>query len=584
MSNPIIEAVTPAGVGFQPTHLYFADQLGKVLVVVNYPPRVGIGWLSRIGHTPGVVLSVHTTLTDPTVLIKQINISIGELGARLEQGGNALTRQRTEQALQDAQTLLRKIDQEQQAAYYVTVVMLVLAPDMEVLNRRVNFVQSSASAQGMRARVLTFGQEQGMRAVAPWAELPPDVPGQRNMPAETVAAMLPFTKHGLNAGMGVIMGRDADNGLVLLDHWGGEGISTTNANMAVLGTPGGGKSFGVKVQILRHYAQGVQFVVVDPEREYGDICQSLDGDWIDTTGDGGRINPLQVLPLLDESATSESTTRGPLAAHLQFFRGFIAAYLQDLTQTEMAALEEAVTEVYKTHGIDWHTDPSTVEEWPTMADLYEYLQSHYADSRLPLLLRSAAMGADAAIWQGQTTVTTQSDLTVLDIYGLRDAADNVKRAQYYLTTYYAWYLVRRARHSGRHIVMVIDEAYLLIDERNPATLQFVFEVAKRIRKYGPPPIGAGLWLITQNVSDFLSGAAKSYGEAIFGTCDYKLLMRLGERDLERLVPLLRLSEAEQSLLVSAKRGEGLLLAGRDRVRLRTEATATEHRIITGGDG
>ncbi|MCL6453727.1 MAG: conjugal transfer protein TraC [Alicyclobacillus sp.] len=584
MGNPIIEAVTPAGVGFQPNHLYFGDQYGKVLLVTNYPPRVGIGWLSRVGQIPGVVLSVHTTPTDPTALIKQINISIGELGARLEQGSNALVRQRTEQALQDAQTLLRTIDQEQQQVYYVTVTILVLAATQEELSRRVNRVQSSAAAQGMRARVLTFAQEQGLRATSPWAELPVDVPGQRNMPAETIAAMLPFTKHGLNTGTGVIIGRDADSGLVLLDHWGSEGANTTNANMAVLGIPGGGKSYSVKVEMLRHYAQGVQFIVVDPEREYGGICESLGGDWIDTTGDGGRINPLQVLPLLDESATSGSTTRGPLASHLQFFRGFIAAYLQDLTQTEMAALEEAVTEVYKTHGIDWHTDPSTVEKWPTMADLYEYLQTHYEDSRLPLLLRSAAVGADAAIWQGQTTVTTNSDLTVLDIYGLRDAADNVKRAQYYLTTYYAWYLVRRARSSSRHIVMVIDEAYLLIDERNPATLQFVFEVAKRIRKYGPPPIGAGLWLITQNVSDFLSGSAKSYGEAIFGTCDYKLLMRLGERDLERLIPLLKLSEAEQTLLTNAKRGEGLLLAGRDRVRLKTEATELEHRIITGGDG
>lgn len=584
MSNPIIEAVTPSGLGWQPNYLHFADKLGKVLVINNYPPRVGIGWLSRLGTMPGVTLSVHATPTDPAVLVKQINISIGELGARLEQGGNALVRQRTEHSLEDAQAILRKIDQEQQKVYYITVVVLVLAPTVDELNRRVNRVQSSAAAQGMRVRVLTFSQEQGFRSVAPWGELPTDVPGARNMPAETVAAMYPFVRRGLNVGAGVVMGRDSDNGLVLVDHWGAEGTSTTNANMAVLGTPGGGKSYGVKVQILRHYAQGVQFVIVDPEREYGDISKSLDGDWIDTTGDGGRINPLQVLPLLDDSATSRSATRGPLANHLQFFRGFALAYLQDLTQTEMAALEEAVTEVYKTHGIDWHTDPSTVEEWPTMADLYEYLQTHYEDSRLPLLLRSAAVGADAAIWQGQTTVTTQSDMTVLDIYGLRDAADNVKRAQYYLSTYYAWYLVRRARQSGRHIVMVIDEAYLLIDEQNPATLQFVFEVAKRIRKYGPPPIGAGLWLITQNVSDFLSGSAKSYGEAIFGTCDYKLLMRLGERDLERLVPLLRLSEAEQSLLISAKRGEGLLLAGRDRVRLRTEATATEHRIITGGDG
>ena len=106
-------------------------------------------------------------------------------------------------------------------------------------------------------------------------------------------------------------------------------------------------------------------------------------------------------------------------------------------------------------------------------------------------------------------------------------------------------------------------------------------MSKRIRKYGSPPIGGALWVITQNVVDFLAPEVARFGEAVLDNAAYKLLMRQGERDLEALDRLLQLSEAEHALLASARRGEGLLVAGNQHIRLRVEAAPWEDSLIRG---
>ena len=235
---------------------------------------------------------------------------------------------------------------------------------------------------------------------------------------------------------------------------------------------------------------------------------------------------------------------------------------------------------YRQAGVDWRTDPASVTVWPTTADLYQYVKAH-GSQRLAVLLRTAAEGADSAMWAGQSTVNlSDADFTVLDVHDLSESSDKVKRAQYFNALGLAWDIARRGRAEGRKTILVVDEAWLLADPQTPQALSFLRDMSKRIRHYGSPPIGGAVWVITQNVVDFLAPEVARFGEAILGNAAYKLLMRQGERDLEALDRLLQLSEAEHSLLSTAKRGEGLLVAGNQHVRLHVEASPYEHEIIT----
>jgi type IV secretory pathway VirB4 component len=580
----LVDMISPQALEFNAKQVVFNDQLARVLVIAGYPPKVNAAWLSRIAGMPGVVCSVHIEPSDPTDLINSLNKAIGEYAGRLEMGGNALTMQRTEQALKDAEELMRKIDQEQQQVFYVTVILMVLAPNQQELDRRTRQVEAALAASGMRGRVLIFRQEEGLKAAGPFCTLPDEVKeaGARNMPAETVAASFPFTASGINDGSGIVLGKDRDGGLVLVDIW-KRGGDRTNSNWTILAKPGAGKSFTAKMLLLREYMQGSRVIIIDPEREYKEMCRKLGGVWINCTGGEGKINPLQVrLRPVEEEDEENNSLQSPLALHIQTLRTFFSLYLRDLTDTEKAALEDALVEVYKEAGITWDTDPRGVpnDKWPTVKELYEYCVKKAEENpetygRLSVLLKRAAEGADLYLWAGPTAVEADSDFIVFDVHDLQNAEDQVKRAQYFNVLSFAWNILERDRRE--RTVLVVDEAWMLVDPQTPQAIAFLRDTSKRIRKYN-----GSLIVISQNVIDFLAPEVQRYGQALLDNPTYKLLLAQGEKDLEAITTLMNLSEAEHDLLVNAKRGEGLFVAGTQRIHIKIEAAPYEMQYLTGG--
>ncbi len=579
------DMLAPSALAFQPHYLDLGDTPGRVLVITGYPPRVGDAWLARLAGMPGVSLSVHVQPTDPAALVKAVNASITEFASRLAAGGAPILRQRNEQSLADAQALLRKIDQEQQTVGRVTVALLVMAPDAEELTRRVRQVQAAIAAAGMRAFEASYQQESGLRAVGPWCHLPADVgkAGGRHLPVETIAAMYPFVRAGLNEAAGIVFGRDGDGGLVLLDLT-KQSNGRINGNISVLGGSGGGKSTAAKVLILRALALGWRVLVIDPEAEYTRLAKALGMPVVDVGGGGGRINPLHIDPTPDEPDEDEEATgpvvQGALTTYLQRVRTFFRLYLPSLTDVEHAILEKAAVAAYAAKGVTWETDPSTIKVWPTIADVYAEVVKRPDAERLAVLLESAAQGADAALWAGQSTVHVGQDpLVVLNIKRLGNAEGKVRRAQFFNVLGYAWDLVRQGRAANQYTLLVVDEAWVLIDPEAPQALEHLRDWAKRIRKYGPLPIGAVMAVVTQNIGDFLDPAVARLGAPVISNASVRILTRQEGRDLEALSGLFRLTEAEHSLLASAKTGEALMLAGNDRVRLRVEVAPHESELI-----
>lgn len=588
----LIDLFAPPALDFQRAALTMGDQAGKVLMIYDYPPKVGMAWLSRLFTMPGVVGSLHLAPADPSLLVKRITASITEFGSRLQGGTrNALVLQRTEQSLRDAQELLRKIDQEQQQVFAVVVVLLVLGETPDEVEKRARRVEAAAAAAGMRVRSAIFLQQEGLAAAGPWALLPqrlaPIAP--RSMPAETVAGAFPFVGGSINHGRGILLGRDDRAGLVLMDRWQPpEDAGITNPNMAVLATSGAGKSFAVKLMLLREYMLGCKVVILDPEREYRYLCQSLGGSWVNAAGGGGRINPFQFRPepaVDDEPAAAdpeELWAHSPLASHLQRLRTFFALYLSDLDDLDKANLEEAILEVYNRFDINWQTRPEQVYRWPNTRDLYRYLKEQAEVNperwqRLALLLRAAGEGADASLWGGPSSVPPEADFIVLDVHDLQHADEATRRAQYFNVLTYAWDMIRQDRAERK--MLVVDEAWILADPRVPQALDFLRDMSKRIRKYS-----GSLTIISQNVVDFLAAEVARQGEAVLGNASLKLLLRQGEKDLEVVPRLLSLSEAEKELLGRAKRGEGLLVAGNQRVHLFVEAAPHELAILEPAQG
>lgn len=572
----LIDLIAPPALGFNRSDIVFGDRIGQVKVILNFPPRVGKAWLSRLANMSGVVLSTHMLPTDALDLLKALNNAVQEYTSRLAGGGDALSKIRWEQSLNDSKELISKVDQEQQKVYKTVIIIFITAKDQDELARRSREVEAACAAAGMRARTAVFRQEDGLVSAGPFSMLPKDITdfAAREMPAETIAAAYPWVSTGINHGRGTVIGRDEASGLILIDRWKAPQESgITNPNMNILGTSGGGKSFAVKTNLLREYALGARILILDPEREYRKMCHKLGGAWINAGGGQGKINPMEVRPVPDIDPDDEEevkASRGPLAPHLQRLKTFFQLYLPNLSDIERAELDDAILKSYTDFGVTWNTDTTTIKKWPTIKDVFNNLKNE----RVRALLKSAIEGADSSLWNGQTSIPPVGDFTVLDILDLTDASDNVRRAQYFNILSYAWDLVREGRATGKKTFLVVDEAWLLADPNTPQALGFLRNLSKRIRKYN-----GALVIVTQNIIDFLAPEISRMGQPVITNAAQKLLMRQEGNDLEALRELLDLSEAEADLLSNAKRGEGLLIAGNQRVHIKIEAAPHELEVI-----
>lgn len=398
------------------------------------------------------------------------------------------------------------------------------------------------------------------------------------MPSKTVAAF-PFVGSTINHGSGIIVGRDSSGGLVIVNRWQPPpGLGAEGPNMVVIARTRSGKTFAVKLIALREYAQGAKLIFIDPEREYKPLADQLGGVWVDAAGGGAVINPFQVRPEPGwDRHQSGNPLSSPLAQQIQRLRTFFDLYLPDLTDLQRSHLEHALMELYARFGITWETDPATVERWPDMRDLHQLLLEYAAQTpdpwqTLAIYLEPAATRVDSGLWCGDKTVPESTDVLVLDVHNLHNLPENTKRAQYFNVLTYCWDLIRRDRTSERKL-LVVDEAWYFADPRVPASLDFLMQMSKRIAKYN-----GALVTITQDVVDFLAADVARQGEAILGNSTYKLLLRQGERDLEPLMRLLQLSEAECTLLRNATQGQGLFIAGNQRTEIRIEAAPFELAI------
>ena len=312
--------------------------------------------------------------------------------------------------------------------------------------------------------------------------------------------------------------------------------------------------------------------------EYKELTENLEGDWLNVgSGAGGVINPLQIkdVPLDDDDEKDkvfkdEGKGLGAMALHFQSLRTFFKLLFPELTSIQIALLEETLEELYNSFNIYWNTDISGFKniDFPIMYDLYELInkktKTGYDNGKkqdyeiLQSLIRTIAVGADSALFNGYTSIQTKTNFICLDTHNLQDASERVKKAQYFNILTYCWELMSKDREEKT--MLVCDEAYLLIDPQVPQTLVFLRNIAKRCRKYE-----GSLCIISHSIVDFLDDSVKMYGQAILDMATYKVLMGTDGKNLEETTELFKLSEYQADFLYAKKRGYAIFIIGAYRI-------------------
>ncbi|WP_300566789.1 VirB4 family type IV secretion system protein [uncultured Acetatifactor sp.] len=597
-NNALLNVITPVGLGFSKNSLDLGENMGKVYGIIRYPQKVEVEWLSRITNIPSTIVSIGWRPVDNATLINAISRSVVQQRGLADGAKDPLSRQRAEKAADDGEKIIMQIDREGETVGLMSVSVMPIAKDEKTFKKVCRRAESMVSVMKCKMRVIPNLQKESFRHISPSFPTNAKIESilQKIVPISTFVGGFPFASSGFNDGEGYYFAQDTSGGLVVVDTW-RRGGDRTNSNFVIMGNSGVGKSTAIKHIILSEFMKGTKVLVVDPESEYKDLCFNLNGDWINAVGgSAGMVNPLQVRPsprddeqereadrlYRDEGYGMNEPSNGQLselAMHMKNLEIFFNLYIPSITDMQRAVLKKCLIELYRNFGIVWETDISLLgaEDFPVFSDLYRLVQKKaeeetdrqvYAD--LALILYDIAEGSDSFIWNGKSSIKDGTEanngsgsIIVLDTNALQETSDHIKRTQYFNILTWCWEQMSRNREE--RVLLICDEAYLMIDQKVPQSLVYLRNVMKRARKYE-----GALAIISHSTVDFLSESIKQYGQALLDIPCYKVLMGTDGKNLKETADLYDLTEAEQELLLARKRGHALFMVGAKRLHISFE--------------
>lgn len=570
------ERIAPKGLKFNEKDLILGDAYVSVLTLVAYPSLVNIGWLGAVANVNNTRMVMTISPTDNQEISNTLKKSISELKSKMININDYNDQILFNNQMQDLVELVNRIDREHERFSLLTVNFLCYGETKESMEKAKKELKATLSAYGLGGADLMFEQERSLKMCLP--TMYRDLEKQYGLPIPmmTVASSFPFIFQNLqDDGDAIMLGNDALGGLIFFDLW-KRTNKRNNSNAVIIGKSGSGKSTLIKKLIRGAWCRGSKIIVIDPEREFRDLCENVGGCWIDCgTGTSGIINPLEVRLGADDFDDKDSKdVNNDLSKHFQTFRTFIKYYLQDLSAYELTKIEEILIEVYRDKGIDFDTDLSKLssDDYPIMQDLYDKTREKLTEAKINKearnvieslekicsMLKRATIGADARLFNGTSSikVDNNSDFIVLDINSLVDSDDTILKTQFFNILSWCWNEISKNRNE--QVILVCDESHLLIDPNNKDGIDFLKRTSKRIRKYN-----GSLWTISQNLADYCSAGLERYGQVIIDNSAYLMIMAQGQKEIDSVKDMMKLSESEVQFLTTASRGQGLFVISQD---------------------
>ena len=554
-SVSIVDIIAPSSVEVDFKHIRVGDTFYRTFFVVDYPRQVSPNWLSiLIDYKETMNISMFIYPVESKDVLTNLRRKIAEMEATLEsdaqQGleSDPKIRASLEDAIALREELARGLERFFQFGLYVTLA----STDLEDLNLRSKELMSLLASNLMVIKPATLQMEDGFKTTLPTGI--DKLFSTRNMDTTSVASTFPFTSYEISHPNGILYGINTlNNSLVIVDRF-----SFENANSVVFGKSGSGKSFLVKLEVLRQMMFDAEVLIIDPEDEYKVLCDSLGGEYISFSKDSAiKINPFALL--------ADDMSEAQLGVKILSIHGLLKTMMGEMSATQEAILDRAIVLAYKQKGIT--TDPTTYKnEPPILEDLYKTLLNMEEPEAKDLAFRleKYVKGGFSGLFNHQTNYDVKNQLT---IFSLKQLEDVLRPIAMHVILDFVW---TRVKSKLKKRLLIVDEAWYMM--RYPDSAAFLQGIAKRCRKYY-----LGLTTLTQDIEDFLSS---DYGKAILSSSSVQILLKQGSAEVEALAKTLNLSEGEKQYLLTAQVGEGLLFAGQNHVTAQFVASQFEYDLVT----
>lgn len=552
----VADVIAPSSVEVDFRLIRVGDNLYRTYFTIGYPRYVSTGWLEPLidfEQRMDISMFVYPMYVDD--VLSNLKRKIAEMEATIadaEENNKAVNPQ-VSAALSDALALQTELAKGMERFFQFGLYITIEASTRKELEEASKKLQSTLSSLLLTVKPATLQMEEGFKTTLPLGK---DLIGiNRNMDTSSLASTFPFTSATLTQEKGILYGVNQQNGsLVVFDRY-----SLENANEVVFGKSGSGKSYTIKLEIMRQFIFGTEVIVIDPEREYDKLAKALDGEHVDFSPSSPvKINPFDLSGVYEEGENE-------LGIKILSLRALLEIMLGDLDPSQDAILDRALVQTYQEKGIT--ADPSTQKNTPPiMEDLYRVLKSQqdqYAQN-LALRLEKFITGSLAGFFNHQSNFDIHNPLTV---FSIRDLEDELRPIAMHIILDFVWTRVRKILKKR---LLIVDEAWYLMKHQDSAS--FIYGIAKRARKYY-----LGLTTATQDVQDFLSS---DYGRAILSNSSIQLLLKQSPSEINTVTDTFYLSEGEKQLLLSANVGQGLFFAGQNHVAIQVVSAPFEHELVT----
>lgn len=551
------DLIAPASLEVKPSYLKLGDKMVRTHFIIGYPRYISVGWFAPIinlNSTFDVGMFFYPVKTG--IILEQLKKKSGYLAAQImgDSEKGAARDPLRETALRDVESLRDALTQGIEKFFQFALYITIYGETKEELDKLSDEVENILGSRLVYSRKVFYQAEQGFNSTLPLGN--DELSITFNMNSSPIASSFPFISSELTSDEGILYGINRhNNSLILFDRF-----SLQNANAVVFATSGAGKSYAIKLEVLRSLMLGTDVIIIDPEHEYKHLSDAVGGTYINISlASEAKINPFDLPRAVGEDAKPQDIIRSAVIT----VKGLLRIMLGDVTHEEDSIMDRALLETYAKKDITPDSDLSKADP-PVLGDFQQIIEGMEGGAGIALRLKKYTEGTFSGLLNSPTNVEMDNQLVS---FSVRDLEDELRPIAIYTIINYIWNVVR-SRMKKR--ILVIDEGWWLMQHDDSA--KFIFALVKRCRKYY-----LGVTTITQDVNDFLTSP---YGQAIVTNSSMQLLLKQSPASIDLIQKTFSLTEGEKYLLLESGVGEGIFFAGSKHAAIKVVASYTEDQLIT----
>lgn len=553
----ILDLIAPAAFHVKPRFVDVGGKFASTMFVVTYPRYIAVGWFAPlVTMNMSLDVAMYFYPVKSEIILKQLKKKVGALEAELisdaEKGAPRDPVKET--ALKDIEGLRDSLTQGTEKFFQFALYVTAYADTEKDLEDIMEKLDGEFGSKLVIAKRVLYQAEQGFNSTMPLGN--DELQVYFNMNSSPCASSFPFISAELTSDNGILYGINRhNNSLILFDRF-----QLQNANSVVFASSGAGKSYTIKLEILRSLMMGTDVIIIDPENEYKYLCDSVGGTFISVSlNSEAKINPYDLPRPVGGADQPADIIRSAVIA----LKGLLRIMLGSITPAEDSIIDRALIETYAKKDITADADLAKIEP-PIMKDFQQILEGFEGSADLVERLKKYTEGTFAGLFESPTNIDMNNQLVV---FSVRDLEDELRPIGIYTIVNFIWNIVRS---KMKRRILVIDEAWWLMQNEDSA--KFIYALVKRCRKYY-----MGVTTITQDVNDFL---LSPYGRAIVTNSSLQILLKQSPAAIDNIQKTFMLTEGEKYLLLEGNVGEGIFFAGSRHAAIKVVASYTEDQIVT----